>query len=127
MQSLRRPIKSVTWNFNEQDVIDSTSLDQLRDWWDKVQMDIASMENKIVASKEDGFVNQNWFKRIKGALFLQQELAKRIQNKVIELKNNPPEYCYLEMKFIEVAERELDKKMFKKLLKLTKKEIVQKK
>lgn len=101
----RKPIRSATYEFDENDVAACQSLDILRDWWDKVTIDIESMERKISQAEENDYkTNKIWLANINTALLIQKSLLKIIEHRFVEMKNKPPQYCYLEMKMIEIIE-----------------------
>jgi hypothetical protein len=126
MNNKRKPIKNVTYNFSEEDIEVCKSLDKLRYWWDKVQIDIESMENKIRLAKKNGRAKEDWLDSINGALSLQKELSKIIYGRIVELKNDPPEYCLFEMMFAEVCKKRLSRELFEELENETKKRIIYK-
>lgn len=122
MSHKRAPIRSATHEFTEFDIQECKSLDKLRNWMNCVQFDIESMERKIEKNKYRTD-NKEWMSKIKIALIIQKRLTQIIEDRIIELKDNPPQFCYLEMKFVEVAEQELDRKTFERIKDLAKEKI----
>lgn len=123
MTNKRQPVRSITHEFTEFDVQKCKSLDKLRNWMRCVQFDIESMERKIENNKHRTD-NKEWMSKIKTALLIQKRLVQIIEDRIIELKDDPPQFCQLEMKMIEVAEQELDRETFERIKELAKKKIM---
>jgi hypothetical protein len=84
------------------------------------------MENKIRLAKKNGRAKEDWLDSINGALSLQKELSKIIYGRIVELKNDPPEYCLFEVMFAEVCKKRLSRELFEELENETKKRIIYK-
>ena len=121
----RRPIFSSTYGFSEDDVAKCTDLQELRRNYDGVAMDVSVMEDKINNSRNQDQRDEDWHRKIQSALKSQYFLMDCVKNRIIQLKNDPPEFCYIEMRFVEEAERVLDEETFKKIQKGAEKRIIE--
>ncbi len=106
----RKPIQSRTYDFSESDVDVCESLEQLRDWHNKVSIDIQAMEGKLERAKnqkEKGeTIDDKWIDRLRRALGIQKELRKRIEIRAAKLREDQKNPFYIEAKM----EEELSKR-----------------
>lgn len=120
----RRPVHSSTYDFSENDVDACQSLDKLREWYEKAEMDVNIMQDKINNPENQSNKSESWMRKIQSALRAQLFLKRLVLNKIIQLKNKPPQYCFLEMKIAEEAENILDSETFNEIRKSAEKKIV---
>lgn len=120
----RRPIYSSTYNFSENDVMGCKSLEKLREWYEGVAIDISIMKDKLDNPKNQKEKDGEWKRKIQSALKSQEFLLERIKQRIVQIKNDPPEFCFVEIKFVEEAKRVLDEKTFEKIRKGAEKRII---
>lgn len=119
----RQPIKCLSneqYNFTENDVDVCEDIEQLRDWHNKVETDIQVLEGKYQSGKRkkesvDG-VSDNWLDRLEHTISIQNKLLKMIESRIVKLRNNPPDMFFVEIKFVEEAQKMLDEYTFNEIL-----------
>jgi hypothetical protein len=115
-----RCLKNEQYNFTENDVDVCEDLEQLRDWHNKVETDVQVLEGKYQSGKQKkesvGGVSDNWLERIDYAIGIQKKLLKMIESRIVKLRNNPPDTYFVEVKFVEEAEKMLDEYTFNEIL-----------
>jgi len=104
-ETRRKPVANKTHGFTENDVKVCESLEQLRDWHNKVSLDIQTMEGKlenIKNKKETGQeVDTRWEHSLEYAKGLQEKFLKVIESKAAELRNDENNPFFVESKMEE--------------------------
>jgi hypothetical protein len=116
-----RCLKNEQYNFTENDVDVCEDLEQLRDWHNKVEADVQVLEGKYQSGKQKkesvGGVSDSWLERLEHTIGIQKKLLKMIESRIVKLRNSPPEMYFVEVKFVEEAEKLLDEHTFNEILK----------